>query len=330
MAVIGVIGAGISGLTAATMLVKHGLDVRIFEKSWRAGGRTCSRRIRPDFIFDHGAQYFTVSDPAFAFQVEQWAQNGIIAEWKGRVVKFENGKIRSTSPKGRFVGVPKMESMAEELSKELNISYETKIVHAAKNGKSWTITDEIGETFGPFDFLICTLPAPQARDLFQAEEHKVLEVPMVPCWSVFVAFQSKLEVSFDGAFVNGKILSWVARNSSKPGRDSKFDGWVLHGTPEWSSANFEIDAEIVEKEFLQSFEQLTGRGLPEIVCKGSHRWKYSMANSDGQDAQFHIKNQNLVFGGDWLNGGKVEGAFLSGRQAAFAVLDAFGLPLASC
>jgi len=48
MAVIGVIGAGISGLTAATMLVKRGLDVRIFEKSWRAGGRTCSRRIRPD------------------------------------------------------------------------------------------------------------------------------------------------------------------------------------------------------------------------------------------------------------------------------------------
>ena len=33
MAVIGVIGAGISGLTAATMLVKRGLDVRIFEKS---------------------------------------------------------------------------------------------------------------------------------------------------------------------------------------------------------------------------------------------------------------------------------------------------------
>ena len=56
MLTIAIIGAGISGLTAANIL-KDVAKVTVFEKSRGVGGRIATRRAEP-FYFDHGAQFF--------------------------------------------------------------------------------------------------------------------------------------------------------------------------------------------------------------------------------------------------------------------------------
>ena len=51
---IAIIGAGITGLTAADQLVKSGRDVQVFDKGRGSGGRIATRRTE-NGIFDHGA-----------------------------------------------------------------------------------------------------------------------------------------------------------------------------------------------------------------------------------------------------------------------------------
>ena len=40
---------------------------------------------------------------------------------------------------------------------------------------------------------------------------------MLPCQASLVTFEASLSLDFDGAFVEDKVLAWVARNASKPG-----------------------------------------------------------------------------------------------------------------
>ena len=66
---VAIIGAGISGLTAARMLTDAGIKVTVFEKSRGVGGRTANRRSEYG-SFDHGAQYFTVKDREFRILID--------------------------------------------------------------------------------------------------------------------------------------------------------------------------------------------------------------------------------------------------------------------
>ena len=53
-----VVGAGMTGLTAARALSGQGHDVVVIDKARGPGGRMSTRRDN-DLRFDHGAQYFT-------------------------------------------------------------------------------------------------------------------------------------------------------------------------------------------------------------------------------------------------------------------------------
>ena len=64
-----IIGGGISGLIAATVLRRTGINATILDKGRGVGGRLATRRIsHPSYgegTFDYGAQYFTVSNSIF-------------------------------------------------------------------------------------------------------------------------------------------------------------------------------------------------------------------------------------------------------------------------
>ena len=91
-----IVGAGIAGMSAARMLVEHGHDVTVFEKSRGAGGRAARRRC-DGFEFDHGAQYFTARSQVFRDHVHDWRQQGVVEEWIGTVVSLGANCERSTA-----------------------------------------------------------------------------------------------------------------------------------------------------------------------------------------------------------------------------------------
>ena len=75
-----VIGAGLSGLTAARTLTEHGNDVVVIDKGKSPGGRVATRRIG-EATLDHGAQFFTVREPRFKEIVEEWLRHDVAREW---------------------------------------------------------------------------------------------------------------------------------------------------------------------------------------------------------------------------------------------------------
>ena len=60
---IAIVGAGFSGIILAQKLKNIG-EVKIFEKARGVGGRMASR-IKDDFNFDFGAQFFIAKKPEF-------------------------------------------------------------------------------------------------------------------------------------------------------------------------------------------------------------------------------------------------------------------------
>ena len=69
------------------------------------------------------------------------------------------------------------------------------------------------------------------------------------------------------AFLVGRrvSLAWLARDSSKPGRDGG-EAWVLHAGAEWSEAHLDRDAREVSAALRAAFRDLVSpAALPEVV-----------------------------------------------------------------
>ena len=320
---VAVVGAGISGLICARTLREHGLVVTIFDKSRGPGGRTATRRAEPGLSFDHGAQYFTVKDPQFERFVEAWIRQGIVAEWQGRIVEIEGSVVQKKPavPK-RYVGVPAMTAIASRLADNMALRLNTKIVKLVRDEDDWMLHDDLGQTHGPFGYVVVSLPAPQTADLLGLEALAVdaRAVPMNPCWAVMVAFDRPIDAEWDGAFVHGSSLSWVARNCSKPCRDPSKETWVLHATSDWSNAHLEQSPADVAQLLLAEFQKLAQTGaIPTHLH--AHRWMFSSTSQSLDRLMLFDKNRGLAVCGDWLAGGRVEGAFRSGVVVANALIQ---------
>lgn len=318
---VAVIGAGLSGLTAARVLSDHGFDVTVFEKSRGPGGRMATRR-QDALSFDHGAQYFTVRDPRFARYVDSWIEDGIVGIWKGEIGVSKAGKLTSKERTvQRFVGIPGMSAIARHLSTDLDIRYRTQITELAIDPKGRHITSK-AMNYGPFDIILVTTPPEQAAALIPGASpirEKIDQIRMQPCWAVMAAFDAPLDLTFAGIFTHDSPLSWVARNSSKPGRPAQ-DSWVLHASPEWSSEHLEDEPETTGRSLLRAFFDATGLVPAEPAFISTHRWRYALAANPLDTGILWDEERVLGVCGDWCRKSRVEGAFLSGMAAAGRIL----------
>ena len=320
----GIIGAGIAGLVCADRLRREGVSVTILEKSRGVGGRSATRHL-DETSCDHGAQYFTVSDPLFAERVAQWKDKGVVDTWQGRIVAIDSGVIRDLNEtKERLVGTPGMNSIGKHLAQNLDVRNNTQIKRIERSNKKWQVFDDAGQTYGPFDVLISTAPSIQTRQLFTEWspqfDDQLASVEMLPCWSVILSFSTRLPIDFDGAFVNGSPLSWIARNNSKPGRGPS-ECWLLHGSAEWSAAHVERDPEEAGKTLIDEFWNLFGGELLHPSSVTTHRWRYSRPREALPSRYLFDDQLQIGCASDWCGGPKIEGAFLSGHALAASLLE---------
>jgi predicted NAD/FAD-dependent oxidoreductase len=312
-------------MMCARTLADHDFRVTIFEKSRGVGGRMATRRSKDGCQFDHGAQYFTARDVRFRQYVESWIDNGIVKPWRGRIVVLENGDIKGE--KGgteRFVAVPQMNAICKYLANDLDIRLRTCISPLQREGNTWRVLDDEGNTMGHFDVAVVSAPAVQTADLLR-------EVPglancaqdsvMHGCWAVMLSFPKSLKLDFAGAFVHRSPLSWIARNSSKPKRPAAPETWVLHASAEWTHAHLDESEDRIVELLQDAF--WTAVGLPPRTTSSSiaHRWRYAIPLEPLTQPYLFDAEMQVAACGDWCAGPRVEGACLSGALVAGRVME---------
>ncbi|WP_345816602.1 FAD-dependent oxidoreductase [Paraburkholderia sp. PREW-6R] len=311
-----------------------GRRVRLFDRYCGPGGRMSARQ-ENDWQCDHGAQYFTARDDAFQAEVARWQHAGAAAAWPARVAVLnepnqqsqpdEPNAGRQTRRIERFVGTPSMSAPARWLADALPLTTHCTIGKMWRDAHGWRLSStEHGAIEETFDAVVLALPAPQAAPLLHAPSPELEAIArgtvMRACWALMLRFDERVPLPFDAAFVNDGPLRWIARDSSKPGRTGR-ETWLLHASAEWSDAHWDTPAARVAADLLDAFAQCGG---PPPAAWTAHRWAHANVAPDGDPAPGYVWREadGLGMCGDWLNGGRVEGAWLSGRALGRAMVRA--------
>jgi renalase len=328
-----IIGAGIAGLSCATTLQNAGFDVSLFEKSRGVSGRLSTRRTE-GWQCDHGAQYFTARDQRFHAEVQRWVKADIARLWQPRLMTFDGTDFsRKFSDTARFVGYPSNNMPAKWLAESLCVKTEMTVTNIEQINQQWQITsNEQGVYQTLFDAVVLAIPAPQAAVLLKDCVPTLYEVAatinMQACFALMFNIEPSLGCDFDGLFVNNSLLSWVARDSAKPGRQffsseqaqsSQYETWILHATSEWSEVHIQEDKAYIAEQMLAEFKRLIARygvHFPPVIHQTLHRWLYAQCEDYLTASYLFDQDKKIGVCGDWLNGGKVQGAWLSGLQLA--------------
>ncbi|TPG15509.1 NAD(P)/FAD-dependent oxidoreductase [Sphingomonas oligophenolica] len=305
---IGIVGAGIAGLSCAEMLAAGGHAVMLFDKGRSAGGRMATRRVATpsgNVAFDHGAQYFTAHDPRFVTAVTQWQASGIVAPWPG-------------AGDDAWVGIPGMNAVVKALSRPLAVQWNSRVDALRRIDQSWFF-DPVADV--PFDAVIVATPAEQAAPLLATHEPAMAKIaqgcPSAPCWTAMVAFAERIAVAED-IIRDAGIISWAARNSAKPGR-SGIEPWVIQATADWSRHHLEDEESSVIDALLSALAAQANLKLPVPAIRIAHRWRYARATSVHHGSLWNGATR-IGAVGDWLLAPRIESAWLSGRMLADRII----------
>ena len=319
-----IVGAGLSGLACARRLQAAGHEVALYDKGRGPGGRLSTRRAETPLgtlRFDHGAQYLTATRDAFASLLSMLEADGVVARWAGRIVdRSLAGRVGDAPDRPRYVGVPGMNAVVKHLANGLDVSWGQRVaVLSGEPGRLHATLDD-GDEVGPFDQIVVAVPAEQAGDLLRplapALAVEADAVRSTPNWTLMLAFDQPLAVAFDGYRDRaGAPLAWLARNTSKPGREGEgAETWVAQASPDWSSAHLEWSPEDVTADLVARFRALTDAPAP--VYSAAHRWRYAQVSTPTGVASAHDPLVGLGVCGDWRLGPRAADAWESGEDLA--------------
>lgn len=334
---VAVVGAGPAGLAVAAALAAGGARALVFDKGRSAGGRVATRRAG-NLQFDHGAQFFTVRDPRFRARIEPLLASGQVAEWTGPFRGWRDGKPAPDPKPGqrRYVGTPSMSALPRALATGLAVECGLRIENVQPVGcgdrKAWlhgaAVDGGASDRFGPFDEVILALPPAQALALLPdgmaaspvVRAARALSNGLSPCIAAMVELDAEVVEAAGGLFVTDPVLAFAAHDGGKPGRDGR-PTYVLHATAAWSFANLEADPHAAATELVAAFARVLAVRLPDVVSLIGHRWRHALAEERAQTPPFaRDARAGLTLVGDAFTGGRIEGAWCSGVEAAAAVL----------
>ncbi|MFM5884613.1 MAG: NAD(P)/FAD-dependent oxidoreductase [Novosphingobium sp.] len=304
---VGIVGAGIAGLSCARRLARHGFAVALFDKGKRPGGRLSSLQL-DDRAWDFGAPYLRQGSGAFAAQVMAWRAAGVLAPWP-------------SGPAGALVGVPAMASLVTALAEECAVRFGTQITRLGRAGGRWTLAGP-DVAAGPFDMVVLAIPAEQAAPLLSLHDlamaREAAAIRSRPCWTVMAAFAGP--VAAPDVLSDAAPLAWAARESTKPGRAAG-ERWVLQADAAWSAAHLDHDAPPVAEALLAAFAGRCAAPLPATTFLKAHRWRFAVPHGHTAGP---LWNPRLGLGacGDWCAGPDIAGAWTAGHDLAGQVIAA--------
>jgi len=317
-----VVGAGLSGLTAARLLQEKGHNVVVLDKGRGLGGRMATRRITaPDgsvALFDHGAQFFTVRDQQFQKLVDEWITNGVVREWC-RGFGTDDGHPRYVVNSG-------MAALTKLIAQGLDVRTST-LVFAVKPCDTaptkWTVVIDDNSRID-CDAVIMTCPLPQSYSLTVTTGVELPQDLLLTDYDRTIGLLAVLDgpsaVPAPGGLQNpDDVFSWIGDNQAKG--ISEIPAITFHANPAWSSAHWDDSLEDGLALITQAAQKYLGNA--QIVTSEYKKWRFATPRKLWAEPFFAARS--LVFAGDAFAGPKVEGAVLSGLKSAEYVGDLVGI-----
>jgi len=316
-----VVGAGLSGLTAARSLQEKGHNVVVLDKGRGLGGRMATRRISAPngsvALFDHGAQFFTVRDQQFQKLVDDWITNGVVREWcRGFVA--DDGHPRYVVNSG-------MAAVTKNIAQGLDVRTST-LVFAVKpcdaDSTKWTVVIDDNSRID-CDAVVMTCPLPQSYSLTVTTGVELPQELLLTDYDRTIGLLAVLDgpsaVPAPGGLQNpDDVFSWIGDNQAKGISD--IPAITFHANPAWSSAHWDDSLEDGLALITQAAQKYLGNA--KIVASEYKKWRFATPRKLWPEPFFAVNT--LVFAGDAFAGPKVEGAVLSGRAASQYLGDLVG------
>ncbi|KAJ7538481.1 hypothetical protein O6H91_11G049800 [Diphasiastrum complanatum] len=346
---IAILGGGMSGLMCAVTLEERGIRSTIFDTGKHGlGGRLATRHVAVPggvpLVFDHAAQFFTVSDPQFRKFIDHWISEGVVKQWHGVIGTLRLGHFLKHPQGAKYIATNGMSSLADHIvsqGKLITVKRPCWISSMDARSGRWHLMEN-GQSQGYYDAVVIAHNGKCANRLLAssgiplvAKQMKRLELSAV--WALLAAFKKPLPLPkhmestshLDGAFVEGvDSLSWIANNTTKlslPFEDNPHC-WTFFSTAAYGQKNKVPQESIpntrvrrVTKEMLHGVEVALGLAegsLPSPLYSRVQLWGAALPKNTPNVPCIFDPYGRVGVCGDWLLGSSVEAAVLSGMALA--------------
>jgi predicted NAD/FAD-dependent oxidoreductase len=339
---VGIVGAGAAASAAAYALDERtDARVTVLEKSGGVCGRAATRR-KDSVTYDYGANYLkdenervtelvtdsldeaglgTIDEPIYVFDADGEVAEG--RESTARKFTYERG----------------LTQVAKRLfdRTEATVHRRTRVERLAHEDGVWRATDDEGETWGPFDVLLCNPPAPQTAQLLRDADwesparERIAEaaesIPYRTIWTAVLGYEFELDVPYY-ALVNPEKdheIGWISREECKPGHVP--DGQsvlIVQANHDWSRDHYDDPPEEnVEALASMTAEILGDERLGSPAWTDHQGWRYALplegvpadVARSGEADTFHVL-------GDWIPGDpRLHAALETGLSVGERVAD---------
>ena len=307
-----IIGSGMAGLAAAGVARAARRSLCVLDKGRRIGGRVSTRRAG-GFTFNHGAQFLTARHPDFIAACDAATTDGALVPWQ-------------VAGRDAFCGTPTMRDLPTHLGTGHTIRQQVEISTITHDGGFVTLHDDKGPVAQARQLLV-TAPAPQTARLLASVAPELATAARgatyAPCWTGMYGFTDPTMTTIkDPVSVKSGPVGWACWENRRPdGSDQPGAALTIQGTPDWSEAELERDADQIAELLLAAWQETTGTSLPTPDYMAAHRWRFArVVQPASPDAPHHTADGMIGVAGDWVTGARIEDAFLSGHRAMTSLL----------
>ena len=336
-----IVGAGAAGSGAAYALRDSDVDVTIFEKSRGVCGRAATRR-KEGCRYDHGANYIKDAGDRTTDLLHELGDDGLVdigdPVWTfdaaGRI--SEGDERRGDTHKWTWTeGIT-------QLAKRLLAWTDATVVQPTRiatfeRGDGWYLTDTENESYGPFDGLLLTPPAPQTAGLLAESKwnddrmptliEAVGAVPYRTIRTFLLHYPFELDTPYYALVNTDKEhdVGWLSREECKPGHVPDGESLlVVQMSPEWSADRYDDPLDETAPVVAEKAATLLDDDrLVDPDWVDDQGWRYALPD-DGAvgDVVRSAEDANLFFAGDWVVGdARVRAALWNGIETGERIAE---------
>ncbi|MFB6123895.1 MAG: NAD(P)/FAD-dependent oxidoreductase [Haloferacaceae archaeon] len=344
MTSIGIVGAGAAAAAATFALARDrpDADVTVLEKSGGVCGRAATRR-HGDLVYDYGANYVKSDDERIVGLLTETLDDEGLTDVTAPVYTFD--EAGAVSP-GRTADRPKwsyragLTQMAKRLfaRTDASVHRRTRVDRVRRERDVWTLVDADGGSWGPFDAVVLTPPAPQTATLLRDAEWEsprldaataaVADVDYRACWTAVLHYPFALDVPYY-ALVNADKnhdVGWVAREECKPGHVPEGESLlVVQANHEWSVAHFDDDPARNVARLADRAAGIVGDNRLTSPRWSDHQgWRYALPRNGVRRRPVEaVESAGLYCAGDWVAGeGRLHAALRNGHDVGERIAEA--------